>query len=422
MGQQFDRVAIALTPAGTEYVVLESQIVIDFGQGQGPRGGVVTVKDGWVAVQGAGEARLEAGQQMPGGAFPPHLRLTANGKKEVEIAAHADPTGNLSNATVCLEGGSATLRMRDANGNDHTLLDGGGGNLWLGGKAADGDVVLFKSGEADNRNAAKATIHLDGAAGRMTLRSAQHEDRVFIDAANGDVWLGGKNAHGDLMLYHKDEQQNRDSTQATIRLNGGSGQIVMRSATGEDRILVDASKGDVWLGGKGVSGDIMLFHKDEQDNRNSAKATVRLDGGAGDIILSNADCAEDFDLADEAAVEPGTVMVIDSDGRLCACSRPYDRCAAGVVSGGNDLKPGIVLGRQEGVPGRRPIALTGRVWCRVEASSAAIETGDLLTTSSLRGFAMKAVDPTRAFGAVIGKALAPLAAGQALIPVLVALQ
>ena len=60
--------------------------MIDFGQGQGPKGGVVTVKDGWVAVQGAGEARLAAGQDMPGGAFPPNLTLTGKGKKQVEIS------------------------------------------------------------------------------------------------------------------------------------------------------------------------------------------------------------------------------------------------------------------------------------------------------------------------------------------------
>jgi hypothetical protein len=35
---------------------------------------------------------------------------------------------------------------------------------------------------------------------------------------------------------------------------------------------------------------------------------------------------------------------------------------------------------------------------------------------------MKAADPARAFGAVIGKALAPLDGGRGLIPVLVALQ
>ena len=50
MGQNFDRVGIALTEGGTEYIVLETQILIDF-NGQGPRGGVVTVEDGWVATR-----------------------------------------------------------------------------------------------------------------------------------------------------------------------------------------------------------------------------------------------------------------------------------------------------------------------------------------------------------------------------------
>jgi hypothetical protein len=46
----------------------------------------------------------------------------------------------------------------------------------------------------------------------------------------------------------------------------------------------------------------------------------------------------------------------------------------------------------------------------------------LLITSPIPGHAMKAADPLRAFGAVIGKALAPMLEGQGLIPILVALQ
>jgi len=95
---------------------------------------------------------------------------------------------------------------------------------------------------------------------------------------------------------------------------------------------------------------------------------------------------------------------------------------AGIVSGAGALKPGIVLGR-DGVAGRsRPIALAGRVNCQVDARYGPVEVGSLLTTSSTPGHAMRAVDERRAFGAVIGKALAPLSAGQALVPILVALQ
>ena len=51
-----------------------------------------------------------------------------------------------------------------------------------------------------------------------------------------------------------------------------------------------------------------------------------------------------------------------------------------------------------------------------------LEIGDLLTTSDTPGHAMRVGDPSRAFGAVIGKALAPLAAGRGMVPILVALQ
>ena len=69
-----------------------------------------------------------------------------------------------------------------------------------------------------------------------------------------------------------------------------------------------------------------------------------------------------------------------------------------------------------------PVALVGKVYCKVDARYSPVEVGDLLTTSPTPGHAMKADDPMKAFGAVIGKALDSLKAGQTLIPILVALQ
>jgi hypothetical protein len=66
--------------------------------------------------------------------------------------------------------------------------------------------------------------------------------------------------------------------------------------------------------------------------------------------------------------------------------------------------------------------LVGRVYCKVDSQYARIQVGDLLTTSSTPGYAMKADDPAKAFGAIVGKALKPLETGRGLIPILVALQ
>lgn len=145
---------------------------------------------------------------------------------------------------------------------------------------------------------------------------------------------------------------------------------------------------------------------------------------AGDVILSGADCAEDFEI-DESCLSttaPGTVMVLDDEGRLRPSVTAYDKRVAGVVSGAGNCRPGIILDRQSDSIQRRPLALVGKVFCKVDAMLAPISVGDLLTTSATPGHAMRAADPVQAIGAVLGKALRPLKEGCSLIPILVALQ
>jgi hypothetical protein len=142
----------------------------------------------------------------------------------------------------------------------------------------------------------------------------------------------------------------------------------------------------------------------------------------GDIRLANADCAEDFDVSGTAKMEPGTVMVLGNEGTLFESQQAHDKRVAGVISGAGDYKPGIVLDKRQSQGNRQPIALMGKVFCKVDAQFGAIEVGDLLTTSPTPGHAMKTSDPLLAFGTVIGKALRPFAEGQGLIPILIALQ
>jgi hypothetical protein len=142
----------------------------------------------------------------------------------------------------------------------------------------------------------------------------------------------------------------------------------------------------------------------------------------GDVILGGADCAEDFSLAKSAICEPGSVMVLNSNGVLEACAKAYDSRVIGVISGAGDFKPAIVLDRQSNLSNRAPIALVGKVFCKVDATYGAIEAGDLLTTSPTPGHAMKVRDRNLATGAVLGKALARLDTGTGAVPILVTLQ
>jgi hypothetical protein len=149
---------------------------------------------------------------------------------------------------------------------------------------------------------------------------------------------------------------------------------------------------------------------------------------AGDLTILNggdirlADFAEDFDIAGLEEIEPGSVVVLDDEGSVQASRTAYDRKVAGVVSGAGNFRSAITLDRYESQGMRIAIALMGKVYCKVDAQYCAIGVGDLLTTSETLGHAMKALDPLKAFGAVIGKALRPLISGQGTIPVLVALQ
>jgi hypothetical protein len=150
-------------------------------------------------------------------------------------------------------------------------------------------------------------------------------------------------------------------------------------------------------------------------------------------ITGGADFAENFDVNVETTgseamtpkVEAGMVVSIDpaSPGKLSLSTQAYDRRVAGVISGAGGVKPGMVMS-QEGTraDGKHPVALSGRVYCWVDASQGAIEPGDLLTTSNTPGHAMKASDTAKAQGAIIGKAMTGLKEGKGLVLVLITLQ
>ncbi len=149
-------------------------------------------------------------------------------------------------------------------------------------------------------------------------------------------------------------------------------------------------------------------------------------------ITGGADFAENFDVnvatttSDTLTkVEPGMVVSIDptNPGKLSLSAQAYDRRVAGIISGAGGVKPGMIMSQAGTLAdGKLPVALSGRVYCYVDASQGAIEPGDLLTTSDTPGHAMKVTDSNKAQGAIIGKAMTGLKEGKALVLVLVTLQ
>jgi len=150
-------------------------------------------------------------------------------------------------------------------------------------------------------------------------------------------------------------------------------------------------------------------------------------------------------------LEPGDVLVVGPDGQLARSSDAYQPTVVGVYS----TKPGFLGGVAEDMggtevqvqlgadaapgdkneamaelatDGKVPLAIAGIVPVKVSAENGPIQPGDLLTSASLPGHAMKAspidLDGVEIYrpGTTIGKALEALGEGTGVISVLITLQ
>ncbi len=148
---------------------------------------------------------------------------------------------------------------------------------------------------------------------------------------------------------------------------------------------------------------------------------------AGGFTSSGADFAESVAVRGERSkYEPGDLLAIDPRGsrQLVLAQTPYSTLVAGIYS----TKPGMLglatasIDDPQPYPSEVPLAVVGIVPCKATAANGPIQVGDLLVTSSRPGYAMKGQDRKRMLGAVVGKALEPLAKGTGVIQVLVTLQ
>ena len=258
-----------------------------------------------------------------------------------------------------------------------------------------------------------------GKVGKIFLRDGNKNDIIFLNATTAELFVGAAGNEGDIVVRDGAGRNvlslDGNSAALFVGTSGNEGDIIVRDGLGRDVFSFDGASAALRVGANGNEGDILV--------RNNAGAEViQLNGETGDIILSNADAAENFDVAESAEATPGTLMVLDHEGKLESSSAPYDKKVVGVVAGAGDYRSGIVLDHKDGATGRVPISVLGKVSCKVDAAYGPIEVGDLLTTSPTPGHAMRASDPERAFGSVVGKVLSPLREGVGLANVLVNLQ
>jgi len=197
--------------------------------------------------------------------------------------------------------------------------------------------------------------------------------------------------------------------------------IYKSTATGDlrfyqdgDQFVVQNSTGNIGIG------------TGQPPQKLTVRGNVAVQSAAtGDTVIEmgeGLDYAEGFHVSDKTNIKPGSILVIDSDhpGKLKLSQSGYDTKVAGIVAGANGMGSAVRLGA-----GRfdYDVALAGRVYCNVDSSYGEVSPGDLLTTSPTPGYAMVVKDHAKAKGAILGKAMERLPAGnQAQILVLVTLQ
>jgi len=213
-------------------------------------------------------------------------------------------------------------------------------------------------------------------------------------------------------------------TYAFQYMTAGNGNIGIGFEAGYN---LTAGTNNIYIGNSGSSAEngVIRIGTPGTQTQTYIAGTIQSPSVTTLTITGGSDLAEPFNITTgEGDVPQGAVVVIDeaNPGQLKLTDQPYDSRVAGVVSGANGIHPGIQMHQQGLLEGGKNVALTGRVYVQADASNGAIKPGDMLTTSSSPGFAMKATDHARAQGAILGKAMTSLSQGKGIVLVLVTLQ
>jgi hypothetical protein len=331
--------------------------------------------------------------------------------------------GNVGSVLYGNEGqGSGALSLRNTNGSPRLRAYGG---------PTSGTLQLFDT-------AGTLTFNANGAEGadgsQLNMYQANGTRTLQFDAENGTGGGGYAAVYagdgGPATISYADSQggafavYEEDGTLTTLLHNvSDAGVVSVRNSSGLELGYMWGRNSAGQTGGQiGLKNDLgvqtITLNADSAGDGRITTQVLQITGGS--------DLSEQFDIKPlDDELQPGMIVCIDpaQPGQLVTSTREYDKTVAGVLSGAGGVKTGMLMGHTgTAADGKHAVALTGRVYCLVDATRGAILPGDLITTSSTPGYGMKVKNHKKAQGAIVGKAMSPLANGKGLVLVLVSLQ
>lgn len=279
--------------------------------------------------------------------------------------------------------GDTDLNIQTQGGGSHvvSIEDGSSSNT---------DIARFHEG-TQNVEIPNGNLDLGG---QLSVGSTECNTGQYIDGDGSctdvitettDEYV---NENGDTMTGDLDMNSNSVLNVGTnnIDIGDGQGNIAMNGQRIIDGGLTQVS-------GLGVTDSLSTAETEVSGNSVYVQGDVSVDG---DFVGAGADVAENIE--NETEMKSGTVVKLSGNMSVDKTDEARDTAVAGVVS----RDPAMVMAKErDGVP----IAMSGTVPVKFSDENGEIKPGDMLTTASKQGHAMKCKDIVKCQGSIIGKAM-----------------
>ncbi|MEK7576971.1 MAG: hypothetical protein AAB482_04750, partial [Patescibacteria group bacterium] len=146
--------------------------------------------------------------------------------------------------------------------------------------------------------------------------------------------------------------------------------------------------------GVNIKADYIRTWVDPPTAENSDVAILPQPQDPQKVLRDSSDLAEYYPSVGNDEIEPGYLVGVATSSEVQLTTQTYQSSLLGVVS----RDPRYELGRGTGQKPYNKIALTGRVPVKVSLEGGSVRVGDLLTSSSISGYAMRARKPGRTAG------------------------